>query len=88
MITFDCETKDPSLEEMGPGVYRKDGYVLGVAVKREGQEGHYYPLRHPETTGEERQKSVGALREILGTEEDKLAANSQYDLDCWRTSKV
>jgi len=44
MITFDIETYDPNLEEMGPGVYRKDGHVLGCALKIDENPGEYLPL--------------------------------------------
>ena len=31
-LIVDIETYDPELSEMGSGVYRKDGYILGVAL--------------------------------------------------------
>ena len=32
VIALDIETYDPELKEMGTGVYRKDGYILGVSI--------------------------------------------------------
>lgn len=31
-IGVDTETKDPHLRSKGPGVFRKDGYVVGVSL--------------------------------------------------------
>lgn len=76
MITFDIESYDPNLEEMGPGVYRKDGHLLGCALKIDENPGEYLPL-----VGTERPASLRKLEKVLGSNDDKLAANSQYDID-------
>lgn len=76
MITYDCETYDPELSEHGPGVYRKDGYVLGVAIKEDDKPGTYHPL-----VGPERPASMRYLEKVLSSNEDKLAANGLYDID-------
>ena len=33
-IGVDTETKDPHLRSKGPGVFRKDGYVVGVSLQQ------------------------------------------------------
>lgn len=81
MITIDIETKDPLLKEMGPGTFRKDGYVIGVSVKHDESPARYLPIRHPETTEYERNKNKEFLRDFLGTKEPKLLANALYDLE-------
>lgn len=43
--SLDCETRDPHLQEKGPGFIRGDADVAGVAIHVEGFSG-YYPVRH------------------------------------------
>ena len=44
-ISIDLETKDPNLIKMGPGTFRKDGEVVGIAVAVSNWSG-YYPIAH------------------------------------------
>jgi len=50
MISFDCETKDTTLNTEGPGWARGKAHVVGVslgAVDRQGNRGAwYFPVRH------------------------------------------
>ncbi len=87
MITFDIETKDPLLETKGPGVYRKDGFVLGVSIKREGEKPEYFSFAHDDTCEEDRRKNRARVKELLGTKEEKLAANAQYDIEWLQESE-
>jgi DNA polymerase I-like protein with 3'-5' exonuclease and polymerase domains len=43
--SLDCETRDPHLQEKGPGFLRGESFICGVAVHVEGFSG-YYPVRH------------------------------------------
>ena len=84
MIGVDIETYDPKLGKpfsMGPGVFRDDGYILGVGIARENVERKYFSLGHEETTMAERQRNRDAVRDILSTNEPKVGANLIYDLD-------
>ena len=36
VIVVDIETYDPNLLELGAGVYRADGYILGVSIADKG----------------------------------------------------
>jgi DNA polymerase I-like protein with 3'-5' exonuclease and polymerase domains len=81
MKTFDIESYDPELESIGPGVYRKDGFVLGVSIKKDAEPSHYYSFKHPDTSAYEEEKNRAIVAAELGDNEDKLAANCQYDMD-------
>lgn len=45
-VSFDLETRDPHLSDMGPGCRRGDGYVCGWAVGVPGGPKWYLPVRH------------------------------------------
>jgi DNA polymerase-1 len=81
IICLDIETKDPNLIKFGTGVYRKDGFVIGVAIANDKGFSEYYPLRHPETTLEESKRNEEYLKEQLKTAIPKLGTNILYDLD-------
>ena len=81
-LIVDIETYDPELSEMGAGVYRKDGYVLGVALyDPQTRKKEYVNLRHKGITEEQRNKNMSYLRDILGSDYTKVGANFLYDLD-------
>lgn len=44
-IAIDCETKDPDLKKMGPGV-RRGAKIVGYSFAVEDGPKHYVPLRH------------------------------------------
>jgi len=46
IISFDIETFDPRLKDKGTGVYRNDGYILGVSVCSDTGFSEYYNLGH------------------------------------------
>ena len=81
MVCFDIETYDPNLEEMGPGVYRNDGYILGVSIATAEGFNEYYPFRHPGTTERQMQRNIEYIREVLGAPTRKLGQHVSYDLD-------
>jgi DNA polymerase I len=43
-IVLDIETGDRNLKEQGPGVYRKDGYIVGVALALDNGFKEFYPF--------------------------------------------
>lgn len=86
-LIVDIETYDPELTEMGSGVYRKDGYVLGVALyDPQEHKKQYVNLRHKGITEEQRNKNIGYLRDTLGSDYTKVGANFLYDLDWLQNS--
>lgn len=88
-MIVDIETYDPELSEMGSGVYRNDGYVLGVAVYDPScRLKKYINLQHKGITEYERNLNIGLLRELLGTDSTKVGANFLYDLDWLQNGKT
>jgi len=79
-LAIDIETYDPNLEKLGPGVYRNDGYILGVSIS-DGVNSEYYSLRHYDTLEKERQKNKEIIKEILALDNIKIGANLMYDVD-------
>lgn len=80
LIAVDIETKDPELKLKGPGVYRKDGYVVGVSIANQDT-AEYYPINHPDNTPEEKEKNRRYLIDQLSHHNLKCFANGIYDLD-------
>jgi len=80
IIAVDIESKDPLLKEKGPGVYRKDGYVLGVSFSN-GELSEYYPIAHPDTPSEEAVHNLAYISDQLRSNSRKVFANGLYDLD-------
>ena len=83
-VAVDIETRDPFLKEKGNGVFRKDGYILGVSFS-DGHVSEYYPLEHYDTTGEEFEKNYRFIKAQLARNNHKIFANGLYDLD-WLTN--
>jgi DNA polymerase I-like protein with 3'-5' exonuclease and polymerase domains len=81
IISFDIETFDPTLKEMGPGVYSNNGRILGVAIADEKGYSEYYDIGHKEIKQEMRHKNLAYLKETLALPNKKLGTNILYDLD-------
>lgn len=81
MIAIDIETYDPNLLNKGPGVYRRDGKILGVGIAKEDGFRRYFSIGHDDTPGAERTRNRSLVQELLGTDEPKVGANIMYDLD-------
>lgn len=82
MIALDTETYDPGLKEFNsPGVYRKDGYVLGFSVGTADGFNEYYSLAHRDTPEEDRRANLEYLKQVMGLSVPKVGANILYDLD-------
>lgn len=81
IMAFDVETYDPELGDKGPGVYRRDGNVLGIALADETGFAEYYNLGHPGTDTKEKQKNIQYARDMLAGTNKKVGANILYDLD-------
>ena len=81
IISFDIETYDPELPDKGPGVYRRDGNVLGVALANDQGFQEYYNVGHPGTDMEEKQNNLKFIRDVLALPMKKLGAGILYDMD-------
>lgn len=81
IIAFDLETYDPELKEKGPGVYRKDGYILGCSFATLSGFSEYYNVGHPGITQEEKENNYKYIADVLKLPNMKVGANILYDLD-------
>lgn len=81
-IAIDLETFDPSLLTHGPGWGRGVGHIVGIAVGTDDGHRWYFPMRH--TVGEGNLPPEAVLQwardEFGRVHQDKVFANSQYDL--------
>jgi len=78
---LDCETKDLSLRDLGPGP-RRGGYTTGWAFKIEGGPKHYLPIRHEGGDNLPVEEVLRYLRDNLKNFDGEIVgANLSYDLD-------
>jgi len=80
-ISIDLETKDPNLIKMGPGTFRKDGEVVGIAVAVSTWSG-YYPIAHEGGGNMNRKQVLAWFADVLKTDAIKIFHNAMYDV-CW-----
>jgi DNA polymerase-1 len=85
VVGVDIETKDPDLVTLGPGTHRGKGYICGVSIGYLEDDGHflgdYFPLAHPDTTGEQREESIKLIKAVLNSNATKVGANFAYDYE-------
>jgi DNA polymerase I-like protein with 3'-5' exonuclease and polymerase domains len=81
VISLDIETYDPGLLDLGPGVYRGDGFILGVSLANEDGFSEYYNLGHYDCDKQEREKNIAYLRGVLKNNVTKIGQSIIYDLD-------
>jgi DNA polymerase I-like protein with 3'-5' exonuclease and polymerase domains len=87
LITVDVETKDPKLQEEGPGDIRRDGYVVGVSLAIDGWSA-YLPIRHDGGDNMDEKQVIRYLKDNLKYNNPKLGANLVYDLGWLRTDGI
>tara|TARA_R110002020_G_scaffold110026_2_gene254374 strand:- start:564 stop:2444 length:1881 start_codon:yes stop_codon:yes gene_type:complete len=80
-ISIDLETKDPNLIKMGPGTFRQDGEVVGIAIAVSNWSG-YYPIAHEGGGNMNRKKVLNWFADVLKTDSLKIFHNAMYDV-CW-----
>lgn len=80
-LAIDCETCDPDLLTLGPGV-RRGGYIVGLAIGADDVRRWYLPTRH-EGGGNLDQAMVRrwAIEELNKFSGELVGANLLYDLD-------
>lgn len=97
-VAIDCETRDPHLRSLGPGVRRPGGYVIGVSicVQRNkcddpgSSQAFYLPFRHEGGGNLDTAAVLEYLREQARdfTTGEIVGANLPYDLDWLEQSGV
>ena len=91
VISVDCETWDPELEDHGPGWARGIGHLVGVSIGVDTGERWYFPMRHeiePEDNMEP-EKVLAWLRDTLcDPSQPKVGANLGYDIGWLRQEGV
>ena len=80
LIAVDIETYDPRLGDLGPGVYRRDGTILGVGIAVKGFS-EYYNLGHKGIEKAERDANILYLRDVLSLPVPKVGTRLMYDID-------
>jgi DNA polymerase-1 len=80
-LACDIESYDPKLLKFGPGVYRKDSYILGVSFADASGWNEYYDLNHPGITASVKNKNRRKVEDLLKEPCSKVFANAIYDLD-------
>ena len=84
LLGVDIETKDPNLIDLGPGMYRKDGFITGVSFS-DGETSIYLDVAHPDTTEQTAAENWHLIHKLLELPCEKVGANIMYDLD-WLNS--
>jgi DNA polymerase I-like protein with 3'-5' exonuclease and polymerase domains len=86
-IAWDWETKDPKIGDLGNGVYRKDGRIVGGAIAAWDKEGklfhaEYYPFAHRNGPNLDEKNVIRYFQDQLNFFEGELVgANLLYDGD-------
>jgi DNA polymerase-1 len=71
-ISYDIETHDPGLKTIGPGVFRRESYILGCALADETGKAEYYDFR-------DNPKNFALVKSVLEGKSIKIAHNGKYD---------
>jgi DNA polymerase I-like protein with 3'-5' exonuclease and polymerase domains len=86
-IAFDWETFDPKISDLGNGVYRKDGHIVGGSIAAWDADdklffAEYFPVAHRGVENCDREKVYQYFRDNLNFYEGELiGANLLYDGD-------
>ena len=89
IIGLDLETKDPYLQEKGPGTIRRDGHVAGIAVSSDIGFTGYYPIGHLGGGNLDKDVVLSYMRKLLSNARQiKVGANLPYDLEWLRAEGV
>jgi len=88
VLAIDCETKDPNLNDQGPGSIRRDGHIVGISVGTEDGARWYFPMRHEVGGGNMDADQVlrWAADELTRPGQTKVGANLMYDAE-WLASE-
>ena len=81
LIAIDTETYDPNLKTMGPGGFRKDGYIVGISIATDSGYNEYFPINHQGGGNLNKDKVISFLLYIYSTKKKLVFANAMYDVE-------
>jgi len=81
ILALDLETYDPNLKTKGNGVYRKEGFILGVALSNGKGFNAFYGFDHKDIPFEERNKNKAYIKDQLSKCKQVVGAHILYDID-------
>lgn len=86
-VGIDCETRDPHLRTLGPGIGRRpNSYIAGISFAFEDGPKFYLPIRHEGGDNLPGHMVIGYLRaQAKAFKGDLVGANLPYDLDALAT---
>jgi len=80
-VAIDCETRDPDLTTLGPGI-RRGAYIVGISFAIEDGPAAYLPIAHEGGDNLPREEVLRYLRDQAAVfKGDLCGANICYDLD-------
>lgn len=81
-LSIDLESKDPLLNEKGPGTFRKDNKIVGVAINTGDGYKQYFPVGHDHGQNLDKGVVFSWLKEELGrASQPKIGARLLYDME-------
>ena len=81
-VCVDLETRDPNLTKLGPGVRRKDGYVVGLGFAIDGGPAEYLPIAHGNGRNLDPEHVLSYFRDQARDFKGEIVgANLPYDMD-------
>ncbi len=88
-IAIDVETKDPLLNVKGPGTFRKDSFIVGIALASDTGFSGYFPIRHQLGGNGDVYNTIFYFQELLArTDLEVIGANIKYDLEKLRAEDI
>lgn len=82
ILCVDVETRDEGLNaKLGPGQYRGDGYIVGIAVGTIDRQ-WYFPIRHEGSSHNmDEQQVIRWARDLARKPREYIGTNIKYDLE-------
>ena len=81
LIAIDTETYDPHLKTMGPGGFRKDGFIAGISIATDSGYNEYFPINHQGGGNLNKEKVISFLLYIYSKKKKLIFANAMYDVE-------
>ena len=81
LIAIDTETCDPHLKTMGPGGFRKDGFIAGISIATDSGYNEYFPIKHQGGGNLNKEKVISFLLYIYSRKKKLIFANAMYDVE-------
>mgnify|MGYP006396101039 FL=1 len=81
LIAIDTETCDPNLKTMGPGGFRKDGFIASISIATDSGYNEYFPIKHQGGGNLNKEKVISFLLYIYSKKKKLIFANAMYDVE-------